>query len=449
MRAGRTFISQIKDAITSAFVHVAIFSPRYAESEWCLNELLDMLESKSVIIPVFYQVEPATVRWPDGKGVYAEALRILENKKISDSQKPRHDPATIKKWKEALSTVSEISGFDLGAGPFYGDEGELVEKIVERVLEEIKSTSGFYCTQLYGGSGGNYWNDGTYSGIRGITMTAQNNSLTSVQLYYALESKNGNIPGHRYGNEVGDKMEYTLNYPEEIVTKISGYIEISGLAITSLTFHTNQRILGPCGQEQGTPFETEEKGKIVGIFGSSGSLVDSIGAFMLKPRTATDKEFYCSRVYGGHGNNWTDGTYSGVRRIIVTANEHALTSFQMHYGLEGDDGFKDRIFYSHLHGGTVGRPHQGALGNRSEYSLNYPDEMLTKISGHFGNYKAWPEGWVVIKSLTFHTNKAKYGPCGQEQGTPFETEEGGKIVGFFGSSGTLLDSIGVYMLKPR
>ena len=55
----------------------------------------------------------------------------------------------------------------------------------------------------------------------------------------------------------------------------------------------------------------------------------------------------------------------------------------------------------------------------------------------------------MIKYLTFHTNKGKYGPCGQESRTYFETEEEGNIVGFSGSSGTLMDSIGVYMLKPR
>jgi len=38
----------------TASIHIAIFSPRYAESTWCLNELVLMLESRSTIIPVFY-----------------------------------------------------------------------------------------------------------------------------------------------------------------------------------------------------------------------------------------------------------------------------------------------------------------------------------------------------------------------------------------------------------
>ena len=66
--------------------------------------------------------------------------------------------------------------------------------------------------------------------------------------------------------------------------------------------------------------------------------------------------------------------------------------------------------------------------------------------GYIGSYKSWP---AVIKSLTFHTNQRKLGPWGQEQGSHFETEMGGNIVGLFGSSATVVDSIGVYMLKPR
>lgn len=82
-----------------------------------------------------------------------------------------------------------------------------------------------------------------------------------------------------------------------------------------------------------------------------------------------------------------------------------------------------------------------------QYNLNYPEEIVTKVSGHTG--RGFGISWPVITSLTFHTNQRKLPSYGQAEGTPFETEEGGKIVGVFGLSGTRLDSIGVYMLKPR
>lgn len=119
LRAGDNFPCQIKDAIKNASVNVAIFSPGYAESEWCLDELLYMLESKADIIPVFYHVEPAVVRRPQGKGIYAEALRSLENKQTHE-KKLRHNPVKIQKWRKALSSVAEISGLDLEAPPYNG-----------------------------------------------------------------------------------------------------------------------------------------------------------------------------------------------------------------------------------------------------------------------------------------------------------------------------------------
>lgn len=115
LQQGDYLTPQIESAIQTATVHVAIFSPTYAESTWCLKELLLMLESKAVIIPVFYDVKPATLRLKEGKGVYADALRVLEKKRKRDQVTPRHDSATIESWRKALSNVAGISGFELEA----------------------------------------------------------------------------------------------------------------------------------------------------------------------------------------------------------------------------------------------------------------------------------------------------------------------------------------------
>jgi hypothetical protein len=112
MQVGDTLTSQIQDAIKTASVHVAIFSPRYAESKWCLDELHLMVESGKPIIPVFYHVHPAELRRTQREGMYAEALRNLEKKRTYDSQ-PRYNSQTIENWRNALSLVANVSGFDL------------------------------------------------------------------------------------------------------------------------------------------------------------------------------------------------------------------------------------------------------------------------------------------------------------------------------------------------
>jgi hypothetical protein len=143
LQEGDKLTSQIEGAIRSASVNIAIFSANYAESSWCMNELLMILESGSTIIPVFYGVQPSQLRWTQGdNGAYARALHKLEQKKTFDSQThqdiPRYDPNTIGKWRKALSAVADICGFDLET--YNGDEGQLVDQVVQRVLNTVKKT---------------------------------------------------------------------------------------------------------------------------------------------------------------------------------------------------------------------------------------------------------------------------------------------------------------------
>lgn len=97
---GYEFSPQIKRAIATASLHVAILSPRYAESYWCLEELLLMLEPRRAkmvpIISVFYGVTPAEVRWTRGKDeIYAQALKRLAKKRTHEG-KLRYDSNTVK-----------------------------------------------------------------------------------------------------------------------------------------------------------------------------------------------------------------------------------------------------------------------------------------------------------------------------------------------------------------
>ena len=53
-----------------------------------------------------------------------------------------------------------------------------------------------------------------------------------------------------------------------------------------------------------------------------------------------------------------------------------------------------------------------------------------------------------MKSLTLYTNKRKYGPFGEEQGSSFSSaSNNGIIVGFHGRKGGFVDSIGVHVLE--
>lgn len=100
-----------------------------------------MLKSRATIIPVFYGVHPSQLRWTHAEtGVYARSLRELEEKKTFDSQtgqnKPRYDYNTIGEWRDALSNVADISGFDIET--CNGEKRQLIEQVVEGVLKTVK-----------------------------------------------------------------------------------------------------------------------------------------------------------------------------------------------------------------------------------------------------------------------------------------------------------------------
>ncbi|KAH9288845.1 hypothetical protein KI387_032962, partial [Taxus chinensis] len=121
---GDSIFSTIETAIGSAAVHIAIFSKNYAQSPWCLAELVLMLQSRAKIIPVFYDVHPRELRHIE-KGVYAEAFIDYENK-CRYLEK-------LKEWKEALQCVSFITGEE------FNSDSENIVKAVRTEVERSNS----------------------------------------------------------------------------------------------------------------------------------------------------------------------------------------------------------------------------------------------------------------------------------------------------------------------
>ncbi|GLJ39020.1 hypothetical protein SUGI_0795420 [Cryptomeria japonica] len=122
---GDYFPSAIKNAISSATVHIAILSPRYAESAWCLAELVLMFQTRARIIPLFYHVQPSDFRYI--KNGVADAFSKHEEK----GRYPRHD---IQQWKECLQNVSGIKGYELNGQN--DDPNKLCDDVVYAVIKE-------------------------------------------------------------------------------------------------------------------------------------------------------------------------------------------------------------------------------------------------------------------------------------------------------------------------
>uniref|UniRef100_A0A1J3H2R9 ADP-ribosyl cyclase/cyclic ADP-ribose hydrolase n=1 Tax=Noccaea caerulescens TaxID=107243 RepID=A0A1J3H2R9_NOCCA len=114
--------------IEESKIALAIFSPRYTESIWCLDELVKMKEcmnaNKLVVIPIFYLVTPYTIKLQMGD--FGDKLREL-GKYVDDVRQ--------KNWIEALKSVPKNIGINYDGK---SDEHLLIGEIVEEVQRALK-----------------------------------------------------------------------------------------------------------------------------------------------------------------------------------------------------------------------------------------------------------------------------------------------------------------------
>ncbi|KAM0034995.1 putative TIR domain-containing protein [Helianthus debilis subsp. tardiflorus] len=91
-------------AIEGSRIAVIIFSEKYADSSWCLDELAHIMkcreERKLIVMPVFYCVDPSEVRKQKGKFEEAFAKHKIENNNKVES------------WRDALVRATEIAGWE-------------------------------------------------------------------------------------------------------------------------------------------------------------------------------------------------------------------------------------------------------------------------------------------------------------------------------------------------
>ncbi|XP_060673957.1 disease resistance protein RPV1-like [Ziziphus jujuba] len=130
LQVGDEISPTLGQAIQNSKILVIIFSENYASSTWCLNELVEILECKkrneqSVVIPIFYEIDPSDVR--KQKGSYKLAIVELEER-FKDGMEKVHQ------WRVALTEASNLSG--LNSTTFRG-ESELVQEIVKNILERL------------------------------------------------------------------------------------------------------------------------------------------------------------------------------------------------------------------------------------------------------------------------------------------------------------------------
>ncbi|XP_050110139.1 disease resistance protein RUN1-like [Malus sylvestris] len=128
---GEIITPALKQAVKDSRLAAIIFSSGYAESRWCLDELVEILASRrtmgQMVLPIFYNIDPSDVRHQ--RGAFAEAFR-------------RHQecfPKMVQTWKDALKEAAELAGEDFSVTDGY--KGRFVRKIVDEITRKLKNTN--------------------------------------------------------------------------------------------------------------------------------------------------------------------------------------------------------------------------------------------------------------------------------------------------------------------
>ncbi|CAJ2634037.1 unnamed protein product [Trifolium pratense] len=122
LQTGEQIAPSLKDAIETSRLSIVVLSENYANSAWCLDELVKIFEcaelKNQLVWPIFYKVDPSDIRHL--RKNYGKAMAHHEKILGVHSEK-------VQKWKSALLKVSDLSGKHYKTGYEY----EFIQKIVE------------------------------------------------------------------------------------------------------------------------------------------------------------------------------------------------------------------------------------------------------------------------------------------------------------------------------
>ncbi|XP_028765382.1 TMV resistance protein N-like [Neltuma alba] len=106
LERGEEVSASLMQAIERSQIALVIFSPKYAASRWCLDELVKIMECQrslvQVAIPIFYEVDPSVIGRQTG--TYGEAMERHEERLGRENN-------GVMQWRKALIAAANISGF--------------------------------------------------------------------------------------------------------------------------------------------------------------------------------------------------------------------------------------------------------------------------------------------------------------------------------------------------
>jgi len=158
-------------------------------------------------------------------------------------------------------------------------------------------------------------------------------------------------------------------------------------------------------------------------------------------------------TFGTRGKSWDHQGKSEISQIFISCSPDRIHYMYFAYVEDGTN-----VVLSDKIGGV-----EGSSTSLKTITLDYPSEYITEVSGCYVGVVDLDEDWDpeegftpsrrYLGSITFHTNKGKYGPYTPTSETiamkpNFNYEVGGKFNGFYGTyTSDGIETIGFYM-KP-
>ncbi|XP_065622354.1 disease resistance protein RPV1 isoform X2 [Quercus suber] len=124
-----TFIApELLKAIEESRFAIVILSKDYASSSWCLMELAKIVEcikkTGLIVVPVFHYVDPSDVRHQ--RETFADAF-------VKYEEHFKDDMRDVYTWRDALTQVASIAGWDLRDK----HESRVIEELVGKIFSDL------------------------------------------------------------------------------------------------------------------------------------------------------------------------------------------------------------------------------------------------------------------------------------------------------------------------
>ncbi|XP_024641700.2 disease resistance protein RPV1, partial [Medicago truncatula] len=160
LKRGDHISTSIHLAIQKSQISVIVFSRNYANSRWCLEELVKIMDCRrtqgQLVLPVFYDVDPCEVRHQTSEfgkafqsllnriskeeGLYVRFGKAVRNLLSSLSIYKDESPDQVLTWRTTLREVAGLAGFVVLNSR---NESEIIRNIVEKVTHLLDKTDLF------------------------------------------------------------------------------------------------------------------------------------------------------------------------------------------------------------------------------------------------------------------------------------------------------------------